>query len=206
MKKKVMIFAICAVTVMAFCVTMYALPQGAHAEEGSSAKLTAETPHGSAIGNPLAEASDGMPHDFAIRFSSKYIAEEIYDTYTGTIQKDLVENGTATAGFSPREETLKEIYAKVLEYQICSIDREMTNAALADPNGSQFGVSPNWSYEIKITANGKTYLICGDDTACGYTDTDPDAKNFMNFVRFMHQTLHDDPEYQKLPDAVGGYD
>ena len=56
-----------------------------------------------------------MPKDFAIRFSSKYMAEEIYDTYTGTLQKDLVENGTANANFVPSEETLKAIYSKVLE-------------------------------------------------------------------------------------------
>ena len=147
-----------------------------------------------------------MPSDFAIKFSIKYLAEEIYDTYTGTIQKDLIENGTASASFVPSEETLKEIYAKVLEYQICAIDRKMTNDEIADKDGLQYGVSPNSNYEITITANGNTYLICGDDTAQGYTNTETDAKNFMDFVIFMRKTLHDNPEYQNLPDAVGGYE
>ena len=36
------------------------------------------------------ELPNEMPKDFAIKFSSKYMAEEFYDTYTGTIQKDLI--------------------------------------------------------------------------------------------------------------------
>ena len=147
-----------------------------------------------------------MPKDFAIRFSSKYMAEEIYDTYTGTLQKDLVENGTANANFVPSEETLKAIYSKVLEYQICSIDRKMTNDVLADKDGLQFSVSTNYTYEIKITANGNTYIIRGDDTAQGFKNTDNDAQNFVGFIGFMRSVLYETPEYKNLPDAVGGYD
>lgn len=147
-----------------------------------------------------------MPDDFAIKFSSSYLAEEFYDTYTGTIQKDLIENGTVSANFIPSEEILKEIYAKVLEYQICAIDRKMTNDVLADENGLQYGVTPNFNYEITITANENTYMIRGDDTASGYTNTDTEAKNFMDFVSFMRKTVYDTPEYQNLPDAVGGYE
>ena len=147
-----------------------------------------------------------MPKDFAIKFSSRYMAEEFYDTYTGTIQKDLVENGTANANFVPSEETLKAIYSKVLEYQICSIDRKMTNDVLADKDGLQFNVSPNHTYEIKITANGNTYIIRGDDTAQGFMNTDNDAQNFVSFIGFMRSILYETPEYKNLPDAVGGYD
>ena len=147
-----------------------------------------------------------MPKDFAIRFSSKYIAEEIYDTYTGTIQKDLIENGTATANFVPSEDTLKAIYAKVLEYQIYSIDRKMTNDVLADKDGLQFNVSTNYTYEIKITANGNTYIIRGDDTAQGFKDINNDAQNFVSFIGFMRSVLYETPEYKNLPDAVGGYE
>ena len=146
-----------------------------------------------------------MPKDFAIKFSSKYMAEEFYDTYTGTIQKDLVENGTATANFAPNEGTLKTIYSKVLEYEICSIDRKMTNDVLADKEGLQFSVSPNHTYEIKITANGNTYIIRGDDTAQGFKNTDNDAQGFVNFIGFMKSVLYETPEYKNLPDAVGGY-
>ena len=146
-----------------------------------------------------------MPKDFAIKFSSKYMAEEFYDTYTGTIQKDLVENGTATANFAPNEGTLKTIYSKVLEYEICSIDRKMTNDVLADKEGLQFSVSPNHTYEIKITANGNTYIIRGDDTAQGFKNTDNDAQGFVNFIGFMRSVLYETPEYKNLPDAVGGY-
>ncbi len=146
--------------------------------------------------NDLINLPTEMPKDFAIKFTSKYLAEEIYDTYTGTIQKALVEKGTATANFTPSEETLKDIYAKVLEYKICAIDRKMTNDVLADEDGLQFNVSFNYTYEIKITANGNTYIVRGDDTALGYTDTDIEAKNFMKFVSFMRTVLYENPEYQ----------
>lgn len=252
-KKKVIISAICAFTVIAFCLT--ACTQTAAFDEDwvtGKTKAEIEQRYGAAdiykgeyieywtkdvIGYKVARVyfdSDGtaksvehdytnagepthsednkvdlpkeIPNDFAIRFSSKYYGEEIYDTYTGTLQKDLVQNGTATARLTPTEETLKEIYAKVLEYRICSVDREMTNDELADKDGLQFGVSPSFDYEIKITLDGNTYIIRGDDTAMGYTDTDADAKNFISFVGFMKKTLRDDPEYKNLPDAVGGYD
>ena len=45
--------------------------------------------------------SEEIPTDFNIRFVSKYYAEEIYDTYNGVLQKDLVLDGVATATFSP---------------------------------------------------------------------------------------------------------
>ncbi len=82
----------------------------------------------------------------------------------------------------------------------------MTNDVLADKDGPQFDVSTNHTYEIKITANGNIYTVRGDDTALGYTATDKEAKSFMGFVSFMRTVLRENSEYQKLPDAVGGYD
>ena len=152
------------------------------------------------------DQSSAIPQDFAIRFSSRYVAEEIYDTYTGTIQKDLIANGTAMAAFVPSQETLEAIYGAVMEYQICSIDRKLTNDVLADKDGPQFNMNPNRSYEITITADGRTYTIRGDDTAQGFTATDQDARYFVSFIGFMKSVLYETPEYKKLPDAVGSYE
>lgn len=146
-----------------------------------------------------------VPEDFAIRFVAGIGAPNIYDTYTGTIQKDLIVDGVAEANFSPDEQTLRNIYAKVVEYDICSIGREMTSDVLAG-DGFGYGVDPLTVYEITVTAYGKTYTIHGDATAEGFVETDKDADHFMSFVRFMYDILYNNPEYQSLPDAVGGYD
>ncbi len=149
---------------------------------------------------------EGVPEDFAIRFVSKYIHEEIYDTYTGVIQKDLVVDGTAKTEFTPKPETIAEIYSKVLEYKICEITRKVSNSTFADPNGEQFAVTPLYEYEIEITINGKDYKITGDGTAMGYTDSHTEAYNFMKFVGFMQKTLNETEEYKNLPEPNGGYD
>ena len=172
-----------------------------------------EAEHGAETGGKHPETNDdshvempaGIPEDFNICFKFGIGADNIYDTYTGTIQKDLVTNGVATAEFTPSEETLREIYAKSVEYDIYSITREMTSSVLTTDD-TLIRAEPNTYYEITITAGGGTHTVKGDYTAWEYTETDTDADNFMQFVRFMIETLYDEPEYQKLPDAVGGYD
>lgn len=155
---------------------------------------------------PVINNDDIIPGGFAIRFVSWIMPgqENIYDTYTGTIQKDLVTAGAAATRFTPDKETLEDIYEKVKEYDICSIYREMTSSVLAtDGNGVMS--QPLTIYEITITANGHTFVIRGDRTADYYKDTDSDADNFMKFVNYMREVMNSTPEYQSLPDAVGGY-
>lgn len=147
-----------------------------------------------------------IPKDFNVRFVSKYLAEEIYDTYNGVIQKDLVLDGVATATFSPSEEAINEIYSKIIEYKILEISKTMSDDYLVGDDGLHYAVTPCWSYEIKITANGKEYKIKGDDTARGYTETDAQAKSFMDFVDFMKLTMRETEEYKKLPEHRGGYE
>ncbi len=146
------------------------------------------------------------PTDFNIRFVSKYQAEEIYDTYSGVIQKDLVLDGVATATFSPSGEAINEIYSKIIEYKILEISKTMSDDYLVGEDGLHYAVTPCWSYEIRITANGKEYKIKGDDTAKGYTKTNSQAKSFMDFVDFMKLTMRETEEYKKLPEHRGAYD
>lgn len=145
-----------------------------------------------------------LPEDFAIRFVWSIMAENIYDTYTGQIQKDLVLDGVATAAFEPDQAVLEEIYRKILELDIVTIDREMTSAVLTTTDEVLMCL-PLETYQIQFTMNGQTYVIEGDYSADSYPEDDQ-AVRFMEFVRFMLEIAWNTPEYQSLPDANGGYD
>ena len=81
----------------------------------------------------------------------------------------------------------------------------MSDDFLADEGGLHYAVKPCWSYEIRITANGKEYKIKGDDTANGYTETNAQAKSFVDFINFMKRTMRETDEYKNLPEPNGGY-
>ena len=145
-----------------------------------------------------------MPEDFDIRFSWAIGAENIYDTYNGRLQKDLVLDGVATAEFEPDREVLAEIYAKVTELDIASIDREMTTRTLSK-NGEGIAVLPLTVYEIQFTINGTIYSVTGDATASCYPKN-RQAARFAEFVEFMQGVVINTPEFQQMPKPNGGYD
>ena len=51
--------------------------------------------------------------------------------------------------------------------------------------------------------NGRSLLICGDQTAVYHMTSDEDAANFINAVKKAVTEL---PEWTALPPANGGYD
>ncbi len=164
-------------------------------KEGTETKLWTDLP-------------EARPDDFKIYFSS-YIGEKnIYDTYTGTLQKDLVFNGTSTAEFSPDEKTLDEIYQMLRECEIDKIEIDMTNDELVKPFGDFYGigVAPLTHYEIVFVSDGTTYSVKGDATATGYMNVRVDAKNFVEFCNFMSSLMWDAFEEANMPEAEGGYD
>lgn len=145
-----------------------------------------------------------MPEDFNIRFVWAIGGENIYDSFTGQIQKDLVMDGVASAEFEPDPAERKQIYEKLRELDIASIDREMTSAVLTTTN-EIIACIPLTTYEISFTMNGETFHLKGDYTAASYT-RDKDAVRFMEFVDFMCQLTRQNPAYQSLPDANGAYE
>ena len=151
-------------------------------------------------------ASRSIPEDFSIRFIWGVMENNIFDTGKGEIQKDLVTAGTTTAEFEPTEEMLTEIFEKIQELDITSIDRDLSGTALGKeyPEDNR-GMKPLRVFEITIVMDGETYLITGDENAI-YFINDEEAARFMEFVNFMIQLVQNIPEYQSLPDAVGGYE
>jgi len=151
-------------------------------------------------------ASQSMPEDFSIRFIWGIVANNIFDTAKGEIQKDLVNAGTATAEFEPAEEMLMEIYNQICLLDITSIEQPMTaNSLKARGSDLNYALNPLTTYEITITMNGTNYLIVGDETAKFFQEEE-DAVRFMEFVEYLKQLVKTLPEYQALPEAEGGYE
>lgn len=158
----------------------------------------------SGCGNEKSGQGEQMSDDFNIRFVWAIGAENIYDTYTGTLQKDLVLDGVATTEFEVDMSVKEQIWQKLMELDIVSIDREMTSEVLTTTD-MMIEITPLTVYEINITANGMDYFIKGDCTAASYHD-DEDAEHFIEFVDYMCRIARDTPEFQNLPEANGGYD
>ena len=151
-----------------------------------------------------------MPADFEIRYEDWIDADaiNIYDTGEKLLQKDLVSpdgQRTAQAELIVSDETKHESYAKV---RACSLhrlgDEKLTSENLTT-DGTQVGVAPLREYEITFTANGTTYTVTGDSTAQSYIRQDGRAAQFWEFMQYMNELYHNSPEYQSLPETMGGY-
>ena len=67
-------------------------------------------------------------------------------------------------------------------------------------------MTPLTEYEITFTADGETYTVTGDSTAGEYKDANGRAAQFYDFVQYMNELFVSTPEYQSLPETLGGYD
>lgn len=148
-----------------------------------------------------------MPDDFAIVWED-WIEESnknVFDTYKGYIQKDLITAGTARAEFTPSEEVKSEIYSMVRECALDKISRNLTSSELVGDRGEVVDVIPCTYYNVTFTALGNTYTISGDYTMSEYISEEEDAANFWNFIQFMSNLYRSVDEYKSLPEAEGGY-
>ena len=147
-----------------------------------------------------------MPEDFNITYED-WIAESnknIFDTYEGYIQKDLVISGTAKADYTPSDEVKAEIYSMVRECSLDKIKKNLTSTELAQGDEITF-VEPCTYYKVTFTALGKTYTVSGDYTMRDYVNKNKDAENFWNFIVFIRDIYRSTDEYKSLPEAEGGY-
>ena len=132
-----------------------------------------------------------IPADFDICYKTWIGSDKnVYDTYSGTLIKDLAP-GSASAKLEADRETFAEIYQMLVSCEIVSIKREMTSEVITPDPELLMMVEPLTHYEITFTANGETYTVIGDATAAGYVNDDADAKNFMSFCDFMSRLMYD---------------
>ena len=147
-----------------------------------------------------------IPEDFSVRFSWWYVEDRknVMDTGAGTLQKDLVTDGTASAAFEPDPAFLRQLYDLVCAEDFRSIRREMCSETLAKDD-VRFAVTPNCFYAVEVTARGERYVIRGDGTAVGYTDTEPEAACFVRTVAALQKLVQELPEWAALPEPGAAY-
>ena len=145
------------------------------------------------------------PKDFAVHFETWIIEERknVFDTFDGYIQKDLIQNGIEKKDYKISKADLDEIYKKV--YAIKDIEKSMNSNNLSQES-TYIYVSPLTYYVITLRADGVTYTIEGDYTSSYFKESSTEAAAFWEAVTFLRDFMHNTEEYQSMPEAVGGYD
>lgn len=151
------------------------------------------------------DVPDDVPQDFAIHFETWIVYERknIFDTFEGYIQKDLVQNGIKKKNYTITGTDLGEIYRNI--YTIKDIKSEMTSENLSR-DGTRVGVEPMTYYVITFRAHGVTYTIKGDYSASRYTDSSADAAAFWQAKEYLLNFIHNTDTYKSMPQVAGGYD
>ncbi len=145
---------------------------------------------------------EGVPEDFAVYYAD-WINEnqpDIFDTYEGYIQKDLIMDGTAGTEYTPSEEVITAIYDKIVELELWKLPENLRAESEV--------IQPMTYMEIRFTADGKTYEILADTTIFhGMNENlDPDdAEKAGEFCIFMQKLMMETEEYKSLPESRGGY-
>ena len=138
-----------------------------------------------------------MPNDFNFKVSYGYgeVRKNVIDTYTGTVKKDLIAKGTATADLSFTSEELRIIYYKMKNINIMG-EKQL----IAD---SGCGRIPSNTDTWQVTVNGETATLTWTDNACSITK---DAQQLLELRQYIQHIVALKESYKALPEAEGGYD
>ncbi|TFB22892.1 hypothetical protein E3U55_06535 [Filobacillus milosensis] len=146
---------------------------------------------GTASGNSMPEA---MPEDFNFSVKFGVSSKNQVNTYTDTITKDLIANGTATADLTLTDEEMQDIYKKMREINIME-EKDL----IPDTNCGQ---EPHTDDSWKITIKGETITHEWTESYCELTD---DARKLYDLRQEIWQLVRSKDEYKQLPKAEGGY-
>ncbi|MBB3129386.1 hypothetical protein FHS19_004061 [Paenibacillus rhizosphaerae] len=149
----------------------------------------------------MANQDAGMPADmpddfnFAVRFGYGEVTKNEINTYQGTVTKDLITKGTATAHLKFTQDEMREIYGKMREINIM--------APKKFAKSQNCSKSPSNEDEWTITVDGKTQSFSWTDRHCELSD---DAIALLEIRNFIQSIVNGKAAYQALPAAEGGYD
>lgn len=140
---------------------------------------------------------EDMPEDFRFSVSFGYgeVNKNEINTYNGTVTKDLITKGTATAALSFSKEELQSIYG------------EMKDIAILDekqfPQKGNCSQTPSSTDSWKITVSGETKTLSWTNEYCDMTK---DATDLLELRSYIQQIVEEKDAYKALPAAEGGYD
>ena len=151
------------------------------------------------------------PEDFAIHFESQ-IGEHpnCLDTFDGYVQKDLVQKfpGYARASLKLTDAEKQYLWEITKQCEVIGMSGDMTIDGVV--------LMPNTDYTVTIRADGKTYTIKGDAAAMFaggfYYESTPreewtsEHTHFYTYITLLRNFMYDTDEWQKLPEAEGGYE
>lgn len=140
---------------------------------------------------------EAMPDDFnfIVRFGYGDISKNEINTFQGTVTKDLISKGAATAHLKFTQDEMRGIYSKMREISI------MASKKLA--KSQNCSKSPSNEDEWTITVDGKTESFSWTDRNCELSD---DAIALLKLRNFIQSIVERKVAYQALPAAEGGYD
>ncbi|MFF3102328.1 hypothetical protein [Viridibacillus arvi] len=138
---------------------------------------------------------DEMPSDFGFSVKFGVGKKNEIDTFEGKVTKDLVDDGTATIILPFTIEEKAKIYEKMKNINIISMkDLVPKTECMTKPYSED---------EWKITINGEkiTPYISG-----AYCEKANDENKLIDLRNYIRNIVQNKVEYQKLPEATGGYE
>lgn len=138
-----------------------------------------------------------MPTDFNFMVSFGYgeVTKNVIDTYVGTVTKDLIIKGSATAKIIFTTEELRDIYDKMKTIDIMG-PKELSKKGVCFKTPSNEDL---W----KVTVGGETKTFSWTDQNCGITE---DANQLLELRIYIQCMVEGLEAYKTLPEAEGGYD
>ncbi|MBD7971002.1 hypothetical protein [Paenibacillus gallinarum] len=138
-----------------------------------------------------------MPTDFNFMVSFGYgeVTKNVIDTYTGTVTKDLITQGSATANIIFTTDELREIYDKMKTIDIMGPKKSSKEEGCFK--------TPSNEDKWKITVDGETKIFSWTDQNCRMTE---DANQLLELRIYIQQMAQESEAYKSLPEAEGGYD
>ena len=150
------------------------------------------------------EENDDFPNDFGFVLKYGTGAKNIINTFDGTFEKDLITAGTAKTKLNFSDEELKRIYSIMKSINILDYPSDYKPPYTDNPDpGVERFVQPYETYNFYYRVNSESKDINWKDT--NGSDASK-AKELRNLFRYIEEIITSKKEYNRLPDAVGGYD
>lgn len=133
-----------------------------------------------------------MPEDFNFKLNYGFQGLQEIDTFSDTVKKDLVLDGTIETSISLEQDEMETIYQHMMAMDIMEVELEVDGSCRSEPEPVS-----RW----KIVMNGETKSF-------HYTTLCPSnqlEKKFLQLERTIQEIVEEKPEYKELPPVRGGY-
>ncbi|OKP75532.1 hypothetical protein A3842_19775 [Paenibacillus sp. P3E] len=136
------------------------------------------------------------PGDFAFSVRYGITARNEINTFNGTVTKDLISNGTATINLRLTDAEMDDIYQQLRGMNaLGGLELEIKDKTC----GREPYTEEHWTIQV----NGQQETLNWSEANCEIT---ADAKRLEALRIKIVKLVQSRPEYQALPEAVGGYD